>query len=184
MPRSPSGKATKLIAHGVGSDAIRKALYPVLNYTQCESSAFLRKAITHAIHKDLATVSPYAEPIPGASTVLLGEGSRRSKDNILAIISEQNIKQAAVEASAQLKKARSFFEQAKDAGEETKPIMHYYGSTYFLDFICYSLVRREPKGNPSHGLSRQIRRGGISIKIGRGINAGFKLSQQETFHFT
>jgi hypothetical protein len=153
MPRSPSEKATKLIAHGVGSDAIRNALYPLLNYTRCESSAFLRKAITHAIHKDLASVSPCVELVPGASTVLLGEASRRSKDKILAIDSEQNINQAAVEASAQLKKARSFFEQANSAGEETKPIMYYYGGAYFLDFICHSLVRREPRGNPSHGLS-------------------------------
>lgn len=85
--------------------------------------------------------------------MLLGIASRRSKDKIMAIGGEQNIKQAAVEASAQLKKARSFFEQASSAGEETKPIMYYYGGTYFLDFICQSLVRREPSGNPSHGLS-------------------------------
>lgn len=153
MPRNPPARTTKLISPGVGIDAIRHALSPLLNFTRCESPAFVRRALTHAIRKDLGSVSPYAEFIPRASTVLLGEATRRSKDKLKAIESEEDIKHAAIEASSQLRKARTFFEQADAVGDEIKPILYYYGGTYFLDFVCLNLVRREPGGSPGHGLS-------------------------------
>jgi hypothetical protein len=151
MSRNPSIKTGKLIPPGVGVDAIRHALTPLLNYSRCESPAFVRRALTHAIRKDLSPVSAHIELVPSASTVSLGATSQRSKCILKSIDGEEEIKRAATEASAQLKKARLFFEQAQVVGEEIKPILYYYGGTYFLDFVCLNLVRREPGGG--HGLS-------------------------------
>jgi hypothetical protein len=108
--------------------------------------------LTHAIRKDLDPVSPSTELVPGTVTVSLGANNRRSEDILEAIKDEEHIKRAAKEAAAQLKKARLFFEQAEGVGEEIKPILYYYGGTYFLDFICLNLVRRKPQGHPGHGL--------------------------------
>jgi hypothetical protein len=152
MPRNPPVKTGKFIPHG-DIDVIRHALSPLSKYSRCESPAFVRKALTHAIRKNLGSVSPYAEFIPHKSTVSLGAKNQRSKDILKAIEDEEHIKRAAIEAAAQLKKARYFFEQAQIVGEEIKPILYYYGGTYFLDFICLNLVRREPGGSPGHGLS-------------------------------
>lgn len=153
MPRNPPGNTEKLIHPGVAINAIRHALSPLSNYSRCESPAFVRRALTHAIQKDLTPASPYhVELVPSASTVSLGANNQRSKDTLKAIENDDHIKRAAIEAAAQLKKARLFFEQAESVGEEIKPILYYYGGTYFLDFICLNLVRREPGGSPGHGL--------------------------------
>jgi hypothetical protein len=153
MPRIPKAAIGKLIPPGVGIDAIRHALSPLTNYSRCESPAFVRRALTHAINRDLAAVFPHAELVPRAATVVLGATNRRSKDALAALEGEEHIKHAATEASAQLKKARYFFEQAQIVGEEIKPILYYYGATYFLDFVCLNLVRREPAGLRGHGIS-------------------------------
>jgi hypothetical protein len=152
MPRNPPAKTGKLIHPGVGINAIRHALSPLSNYSRCESPAFVRRALAHAIHKDLDPVSPYVELVPGTETVPLGANNQRSKDMLKAIENDEHIKRAAIEAAAQLKKARLFFEQAESVGEEIKPILYYYGGTYFLDFVCLNLVRRESGGHPGHGL--------------------------------
>jgi hypothetical protein len=153
MPRNPSADTGKLIAPGVGVDAIRHALSPLSSYSRCESPAFVRRALKHAIHKDLTPVSPHAVFIPDRSMLSLGAGNRRSKDKLESIENEEHIKRAAIETASQLKKARLFFEQAEIVGEEIKPILYYYGASYFLDFVCLNLVRREPRGSPGHGLS-------------------------------
>jgi hypothetical protein len=44
-----------------------------------------------------------------------------------------------------------FFEQAQNASDEIRPILYYYGSTYFLEFVASVLVRRDGV-NPSHGV--------------------------------
>ncbi|BBC24121.1 hypothetical protein [Pseudanabaena sp. ABRG5-3] len=155
MPRNLSTITTKFLASGVGVNAIRRALSPISNYSRCESSAFVRRALTHAIHKDVigVEISPYAEFIPTKTTLLLGEGRGRSQDYLEAIETEEQINKAAIETSAQLKKSRYFFEQANVVTEEIKPILYYYGSMYFLDFICLNIVRRRLIGSRGHGLS-------------------------------
>jgi hypothetical protein len=153
MPRNPSATTGKLIPPGVGVDAIRHALSPLSNYSRCESPAFVRRALKHAIHKDLTPVSSYAVFVPDGSTLLLGAGNRRSKDIPKPIKNDEDIKRAAMESASQLTKARLFFEQAEKVGDEIKPILYYYGASYFLDFVCLNLVRRELRGSPGHGLS-------------------------------
>jgi hypothetical protein len=153
MPRTPAERVTNILYPSVGINALRHALFPLLNYSRCESPAFVRRALEHAIRKNLEPVSPYVDLIPSVSTIMLRENNQRSRDTLKPIENSDHIKQAAAEASAQLKKARLFFEQAERAEEEIKPILYYYGGTYFLDFICLNLVRREPVGSPGHGLS-------------------------------
>lgn len=155
MPRNPSTITSKILAQNVGSNAIRRALSPISNYSRCESAAFVRRALTHAIKKDVSGVeiSPYAEFIPKQTTILLGESRGRSQNGLEAIETEEQINNAAVETSAQLKKSRYFFEQANVVTEEIKPILYYYGAMYFLDFICLNMVRRRLIGSRGHGLS-------------------------------
>jgi len=135
----------------VGIDAIRRSLSPLSNFSRCESSTFVRRALTHALRKDLNPVSTHVELVPTASMLSIGASSQRSNHALKAIKAEEEIKHAAKEASAQLKKARLFFEQAQIVGDEIKPILYYYGGIYFLDFVCLNLVRREAGGG--HGLS-------------------------------
>lgn len=156
MPRKPPVNATKLIPPGVGIDAIRHAIFPLLNYVRCESPAFVRRALIRAINKDLRQVAQSAELVPGVETISLGKGRGRSRDNLRAIVNADQINLAANEAASQLKKARYFFEQAEAVGDEIKPILFYYGATYFLDFVCLNLVRRQPAGSPGHGLSLTV----------------------------
>jgi hypothetical protein len=152
MPRKPKITIGKLFNRYFSSSAIRQTLYPLMNYSRCESPAFVRKALNHAIKKDLKSISPYAEFIPNTERTTLGHNYQYSKDTIQSIENEEHINQASYEAATQLKKARLFFEQAEIVEEEIKPIFYYYGGIYFLDFICFNLVRRIPSGSASHGI--------------------------------
>lgn len=152
MPRKPIITTGKLFNRYFSSSAIRQCLYPLMNYSRCESPALVRRALNHAIKKDLKPASPYTEFIPGEKKITLVHNHQRSKDFIQAIENEEHINHASFEAATQLKKARLFFEQAETVEEEIKPILYYYGGIYFLDFICFNLVRRMPSGSPSHGI--------------------------------
>ena len=53
MPRKPKITIGKLFNRYFSSSAIRQTLYPLMNYSRCESPAFVRKALNHAIKKTL-----------------------------------------------------------------------------------------------------------------------------------
>ena len=113
MPRKPKITIGKLFNRYFSSSAIRQTLYPLMNYSRCESPAFVRKALNHAIKKDLKSISPYAEFIPNTERTTLGHNYQYSKGTIQSIENEEHINQASYEAATQLKKARYFLSKLK-----------------------------------------------------------------------
>lgn len=92
------------------------------------------------------------DPVPLSKTLDLIEDSKRSTDKIQAIDDEKDINRAAVIASASLRNARVFFDQARIVSDEIRPILYYYGSTFFLEFATSVLVRRVSSSGSSHGV--------------------------------
>jgi hypothetical protein len=137
----------------VSLDAIRTAVSPLLSFDKCESSAFVRGAIQHALAKDLAEVSPpHAELIPGADRLKLCAGIGRSSATLEPLQSEEDCKKAAVNAATNLSNARVWLEQANAASEAVRPTMNYYGALSFFKFVTSCLVKPvSDKG--AHGLS-------------------------------
>lgn len=154
MPRTPPLSVHKLIPPGVGIEAVRRALNPLSNFSRCESAAFVQNALGHAIRKDLGKIHQSAELVPTEATIGVASGASGGlrRRTCAAIQNEQDIERAALVASAQLRKARQFFEQAKLVSDEIKPILYYYGGTYFLDFVCANLVRPSGQQGGGHGL--------------------------------
>jgi hypothetical protein len=152
MPRNPR-PPRRLASNFLTRDVIQHLANPVSAYSRCESAAFVRKALTHAIEKDLVAVAEGVDLVPTSMATSRGVQFQRSNDLLRAVSSEQDRKRAAVAASAKLKNARTLFEQATNATEETRPILYYYGALSFMEFICLLIVRRERHGSPSHGLT-------------------------------
>lgn len=126
---------------------------PLAAFSRCESPAFVRHAIDHALKKDLAPIAKSKDLLPTSQMISLSDGIRHSNDTIRAIEIGDDINNTASIAATNLRNARVFFQQATRVTEEVRPILYYYGALSFLEFITRVIVRREKVGNPGHGVS-------------------------------
>ena len=147
-----SCRSRMMYGQPLSPDAIRTAVSPILKFDKCESSAFVRSAIRHALAKDLAEVSPHAELIPGMDRLKLCAGIGRSSATLEPLQSEEDYKKAAVNAATNLSNARVWLEQANIVSEAVRPTMNYYGALSFFEFITSCLVK-PVSGKSAHGLS-------------------------------
>lgn len=153
MPRKPERPPVSKIYPYSTRETIKHLVNPLSAFSRCESAAFVRQALTHALKRDLTPINPNYELIPSLTMISLCDGLRHSKDKFIAIQDEKHINQAAIIAATNLRNARVLFEQADSVSEEVRPIPFYYGALSFFEFITKVIVRRERVGNPGHGMS-------------------------------
>jgi hypothetical protein len=123
MPRTPQIGTERWLSGASSVDELRSLLTPLQHYGRCESAAFVRRALNSALTKDRGPLSPYAHLLPDPTDISLARGLGRSTCKFAPITSENDIKRAASESSAQLKKGRLFFEQARVVSDEIKPVL-------------------------------------------------------------
>lgn len=144
MPKSPATFGRRKVHAQLSRETIRYLISPLSIYTHCESPAFLRQALEKASNSG---------HLPTHQMISIGLVSQRSRDILTGIESEEHRKDAAIVAASHIQNARLLIEQADMVGESVKPILYYYGSLSFLDFITACIVRRQRVGNPGHGIS-------------------------------
>ena len=148
MPRIPK-RPSKIFQPQTTQETVKRLINPLVIYSKCESPAFVRRALNHALEQDLVSVAQGTELIPTSHTISLSRGYTRSNDSISAIEKEQHINSAATVAATSLRNARVLFGQATDATEEVRPILYYYGALSFFEFItkpmAESILKRRSK---------------------------------------
>lgn len=151
MPRNLDMTFTEVFTQ-VTRETLVQLLRPVDRFAKCENPSHTRRAILHALDKDLGKISPYVDLVPSTQTISLVSGHGRSARDLRAISTPEDANRAGLRAAAVLTNAMIMFEQAQEVAETARPILVYYGASSLLDFFCSCLVQRQGADH-AHGLT-------------------------------
>lgn len=151
MPRPFKAKKERIYPNPT-REVLKSLSSPQSLFSRCESAAFVRAALQHAINKDLHSISPYVDLLPTDDQIALGANFQRSSSSLRALAGQERCVRAALKAATFATNARVLFDQAIIVPDSVRPILTYYGGLSFLDFIAACLFDSKT-GTPGHGLS-------------------------------